>query len=275
MPKAALIQMACGEDIAGNVARATELVGQAAAQGARLVCLPEMFFCRFFAQSVDRTYSALAEPVPGPLTERMTDVAKRHAVVLIVPVYEAEAPEIYYNTAAVIDAEGTYLGKYRKSHIPFTPAFQEKFYFKPGNLPFRAFETKAGKVGLLICYDRHFPEAARLVGLHGAEFAFVPTATSTRGLSPMAWEIELRAHAIANGYFVGGVNRVGREGDLEYYGRSLFIDPMGRILAEAPTDRDAVLVADLDPALITEARNLWQFYRDRRPEMYGDLARLL
>jgi N-carbamoylputrescine amidase len=205
----------------------------------------------------------------------MCDVAKKHGVVLVVPLYEEDVTGVYYNTAAVIDADGKYLGKFRKIHIPQCgPGFYEKFYFRPGNLGYPVFDTRVGKVGVYICYDRHFPEGARALGLHGAEIVFIPSAT-TKGHADYLWELEQRAHAVANGYFVGTINRVGTEAPWnigEFFGSSYFCNPDGRILAKGSEDRDELLVADLDLDQIKEVRTHWQFYRDRRPDMYGPLC---
>jgi N-carbamoylputrescine amidase len=213
----------------------------------------------------------------GPTVKLMQKLAKKHKMVLIVPIYEVEQAGIYYNTAAVIDADGKFLGKYRKNHIPHTkPGFWEKFYFKPGNLGYPVFETAYAKVGVYICYDRHFPEGARALGLAGAEIVFNPSAT-VAGLSEYLWKLEQPAHAVANGYFVGAINRVGHEApwDIgEFYGQSYFCDPRGQIIAEAPRDKDAVVVADLNLDMIDQVRSTWQFYRDRRPETYGALTAL-
>ena len=196
-------------------------------------------------------------------------------MVIIVPIYEEEITGIYYNTAAVIDADGTYLGKYRKHHIPHVnPGFWEKFYFKPGNLGYPAFDTAYARIGVYICYDRHFPEGARVLGLNGAEIVFNPSAT-VAGLSEYLWKLEQPAHAVANGYFVGAINRVGHEQpwDIgEFYGQSYFCNPRGQIIAEAPRDQDALVVADLNLDMIREVRNTWQFFRDRRPESYAQLV---
>jgi N-carbamoylputrescine amidase len=205
----------------------------------------------------------------------MQETAKKHNMVIVVPIYEEEITGIYYNTAAVIDADGTYLGKYRKHHIPHVnPGFWEKFYFKPGNLGFPAFDTAYARIGVYICYDRHFPEGARALGLNGAEIVFNPSAT-VAGLSEYLWKLEQPAHAVANGYFVGAINRVGHEmpWDIgEFYGQSYFCDPRGQIIVQAPRDEDALVVADLDLDMIREVRNTWQFFRDRRPESYGQLV---
>jgi len=196
-------------------------------------------------------------------------------MVIVLPIYEREMDGVYYNTAAVIDADGTFLGKYRKNHIPqVAPGFWEKFYFKPGNLGYPTFQTKYAKIGVYICYDRHFPEGARMLGLHGAEIVYNPSAT-VAGLSEYLWKLEQPAHAVANGYFVGAINRVGTEKPLaigEFYGQSYFCDPRGKMLAVASRDKDELVVADLDLDVIKEVRNTWQFFRDRRPETYGEMV---
>jgi N-carbamoylputrescine amidase len=206
----------------------------------------------------------------------MQEQARKHEMAMVVPVYEEEATGVYYNTAAVIDADGSYLGKYRKNHIPHClPAFWEKFYFKPGNLGYPVFKTRYATIGVYICYDRHFPEGGRMLGLHGAEILFVPSAT-TAGHSDNLWTIEQTAMAIANGYFVGTNNRVGREAPWnfgEFYGSSYFCDPYGKILAQGSRDKDELVVADLDLDMIGKVRAHWQFYRDRRPDSYGDISR--
>ncbi len=207
----------------------------------------------------------------------MCELAKQHEIVLIVPVYEEDLTGVYYNTAAVIDADGRYLGKFRKMHIPHCPpGFWEKFYFRPGNLGYPVFETHVGKIGVYICYDRHFPEGARCLGLGGAEIVFNPSAT-VAGLSEYLWKLEQPAHAVANGYFVGAINRPGFEEPWrigEFYGQSYFCDPRGQMLAVGCRDKDDIVIADLDLDMIREVRNTWQFYRDRRPETYGSLVAL-
>jgi N-carbamoylputrescine amidase len=220
----------------------------------------------------------LTERVPdGPTVQLMMETAKRLGIVLVVPIYEVEGTGIYYNTAAVIDADGRFLGKYRKSHLPHChPGFWEKFYFRPGNLGYPVFETAVGKVGVYLCYDRHFPEGARCLGLNGAEIVFNPSAT-VAGLSEHLWKIEQPAHAVANQYFIAAINRVGMEKPWnigEFYGQSYFCDPRGQMLAVASRDKDELLVADLDLGMIEEVRNVWQFYRDRRPETYSPLTNL-
>jgi N-carbamoylputrescine amidase len=226
----------------------------------------------------DPRFYELTEPIPdGPTTRLMQQVARENHIILVVPMYEEDGTGIYYNTAAVIDENGQYLGKYRKTHIPHITGFWEKFYFRPGNAGYPVFNTSIGKVGVYICYDRHFPEGARMLGLHGAEIVFIPSATS-RGLSMHLWKIEQTSHAIANGYFVGTINRVGQEPDLgpnDYYGASYFCTPRGQFVGEVASDREEeLLIRDLDFDLIREVRNTWQFYRDRRPELYGDIVAL-
>jgi len=258
------------------VARHVELVAEAARQRAQAVCLQELFYGPYFCAEQETRWYQLTERVPeGATTCLMQEIARTHGIVLVVPVYEEEQPGVYYNTAAIIDADGRFLGKYRKTHIPHCkPGFWEKFYFRPGNLGYPVFDTAVGKIGIYICYDRHFPEGARALGLNGAEIVFNPSAT-VAGLSEYLWKLEQPAHAVANGYFVGAINRVGVETPWnigEFYGTSYFCDPRGRIVAEAPRDRDHVLVADLDLDLIAEVRAVWQFYRDRRPDAYGALV---
>jgi N-carbamoylputrescine amidase len=266
--QAALIQMKASMTKEENLDRAEELLKEAARQGAQVACLQEMFATWFFAQTLDPAAQALAEPLDGPTVTRMRAVARALGLIVLVPFYERAMAGELYNTTAVVDAAGDVLGLYRKHHIPMSSHFQEKFYFRPGNTGYPVFATAAGRIGVLICYDRHFPEAARMLGLAGAEVVFVPTATTVRGFSRSVWEIELRAHAIANGYFVGGVNRVGTELESQYYGASLFIDPIGQVIGQAGEKDEQVLVADLDPARIEEVRRAWPLYRDRRPETY-------
>ncbi len=252
------------------------LIEDAARDGVQILCLQELFYGPYFCAEQDTRWYDLTEPVPdGPTTKAMQALAKKHGMVLIVPVYEEEMTGVYYNTAAVIDADGSYLGKYRKTHIPHClPGFWEKFYFKPGNLGYPVFQTRYGKVGVYICYDRHFPEGARALGLAGAEIVFIPSAT-TAGHSEYLWKLEQVSHAVANGYFVGTNNRVGFEKpwDIgEFYGSSYFCDPRGEILSLGSRDKDELVVADLDLDMIGEVRAQWQFYRDRRPEAYGSLT---
>ena len=255
------------------------LIAEAARQRAEIVCLQELFYGPYFAAEQDVRWYQVTEAVPdGPAVQWARKLAKKHELVLVVPVYESEMTGVYYNTAAVIDADGRYLGKYRKHHIPHChPGFWEKFYFTPGNLGYPVFETRYARIGIYICYDRHFPEGARALGLNGAEIVFNPSAT-VAGLSEYLWKLEQPAHAVANGYFVGAINRVGVEAPWnigEFYGSSYFCDPRGQIVAQASRNRDEVLTADLDLAMIGEVRKTWQFFRDRRPETYDDLVEQL
>jgi beta-ureidopropionase len=258
--------------------RTIKYIDQAGKEGVQILCMQEIFTGPYFcAEQNPRWFDAVERIPDGPTTKLMQEYARKYNMVIIVPIYEEEATGVYYNTAAVIDADGTYLGKYRKSHIPHTaPGFWEKFYFRPGNLGYPVFNTRYGKVGVYICYDRHFPEGARELGLNGAEMVFNPSAT-VAGLSEYLWRLEQPAHAVANGYFVGAINRVGYEAPWnigEFYGQSYFCDPRGQIMAIAKRDEDALVTAELDLDKIREVRQTWQFYRDRRPETYGGLCRL-
>lgn len=251
------------------------LIEQAAGKGAQVICLQEIFYGPYFcAEQHPRWYESV-EPIPnGPTTRLMQELAKKLGIVLVVPMYEEDLPGVYYNTAAVIDADGSYLGKFRKMHIPHcAPGFWEKFYFKPGNLGYPVFQTRVGKVGVYICYDRHFPEGARVLGLNGAEIVFNPSAT-VAGLSEYLWKLEQPAHAVANQYFVGAINRPGVEEPWkigEFYGQSYFCDPRGQFLATGCRADDDIVIADMDFDMIREVRNTWQFFRDRRPESYGPI----
>jgi N-carbamoylputrescine amidase len=252
------------------------MIEDAAKQGVQALCMQELFYGPYFCAEQKPKWYSLVEQIPGgPTVALMQELAKKHSMVIVVPIYEVEITGVYYNTAAVIDADGKYLGKYRKHHIPqVAPGFWEKFYFKPGNLGFPVFKTAYGNVGVYICYDRHFPEGARILGLNGAEIVFNPSAT-VAGLSEYLWKLEQPAHAVANGYFVGAINRVGTEAPWnigEFYGQSYFCTPRGKIIAEAPRDKDALVVADLNMDEIQEVRDIWQFYRDRRPEEYGAIS---
>lgn len=247
----------------------------AAKQGVKILCFEEVFTGPYFCPSQDIKWYGLAEQIPnGPTTKYMQELAKKHSMVIVVPIYEEDITGVYYNTAAVIDADGTYLGKYRKNHIPQVKGFWEKFFFKPGNMGYPVFKTAYATIGVYICYDRHFPEGARALGLAGAEIVYNPSAT-VAGLSQYLWELEQPAHAVANGYFVGAINRIGTEAPWnigEFYGSSYFCSPRGKLIAQASKDKDELLVADLNLDEIREIRDLWQFYRDRRPESYGPLT---
>lgn len=254
------------------------LIEKAAKQGVQMLSLQEIFYGPYFCAEQDAKWYDTAETIPGPTTQIMQDLAKKHQMVIVSPIYETPSTGTYYNTAAVIDADGSIAGLYRKNHIPqCAPGFWEKFYFKPGNLGYPVFQTRYAKVGVYICYDRHFPDGARILGLNGAEIVFNPSAT-VKGLSEYLWKLEQPAHAVANQYFVGASNRVGVEGPWkigEFYGQSYFCDPRGQMLKVGPSDKDAIVVADLDFDQILEVRKVWQFFRDRRPETYGPLTQML
>jgi beta-ureidopropionase len=254
------------------------LIEEAATKNVNVICLQEIFYGPYFcAEQHTRWYDSTERIPDGPTTQLMCETAKRLGMVIVLPIYEEDMTGVYYNTAAVIDADGTYLGKYRKHHIPHChPGFWEKFYFKPGNLGYPVFETAAGRIGVYICYDRHFPEGARALGLNGAEIVFNPSAT-VAGLSEYLWKLEQPAHAVANQYFVGAINRVGVEKPWEigeFYGQSYFCDPRGQMLAVGSRDQDELVIADMDLDLIREVRNTWQFFRDRRPDSYDELTYL-
>ena len=251
------------------------LIDAAGARGVQILCLQEIFNGPYFCPGQDKRWYDAAETVPGPTTELLAAYARKYEMVIVVPVYEKAGRGIYYNTAAVIDADGTYLGKYRKQHIPQTSGFWEKYFFTPGNGGYPVFDTKYARVGVYICYDRHFPEGWRALGLNGAEIVFNPSAT-VAGLSEYLWKLEQPAAAVANTYFVGAINRVGKEGPWnigEFYGQSYFVNPRGQFEAMGSRDQDELVVADLDLSLIDEVRKTWQFYRDRRPDAYDDLVR--
>ncbi|MCB0153206.1 MAG: acyltransferase [Anaerolineae bacterium] len=274
--KGALLQASWTGDKDSMIEKHVKYARQAAEQGAQVMCFQELFYGPYFCQVQDRQYYSYTEHIPdGPTTELMQKLAEETKMVLIVPMYEEEETGVYYNTAAVIDADGRFLGKYRKTHIPQIDGFWEKFYFRPGNLGYPVFETAVGKVGVYICYDRHFPEGARMLGLNGAEMVFIPSATS-RGLSQHLWRIEQTSHAIANGYFVGTINRVGIEKEIgpnDFYGQSYFCTPRGEFIGEVGNaHEEELLVREMDLDLIREVRNTWQFYRDRRPEMYDKIV---
>jgi beta-ureidopropionase len=261
-----------------NIHKHLEIIEQAGRAGVQILCMQEIFTGPYFcAEQTTRWYDATEAIPDGPTTKLMQEMAKKHEMVIIVPLYEVDGTGVYYNTAAVIDADGSYLGKYRKNHIPHTaPGFWEKFYFKPGNLGYPVFKTRYATIGVYICYDRHFPEGARALGLAGAEIVFNPSAT-VAGLSEYLWKLEQPAHAVANAYFVGAINRVGIEAPWnigEFYGQSYFCDPRGQFMAQASRDKTELITAELDLDKIREVRNVWQFFRDRRPETYEALTKL-
>ncbi|MGH9052271.1 MAG: nitrilase-related carbon-nitrogen hydrolase, partial [Acidimicrobiia bacterium] len=267
--RAALVQTKWTGDKESMTENAAKYAREAAGQGAQVMCFQELFYGPYFCQVQDNEHFSFAEPIPdGPTTRLMSEVAKETGMVLVVPMFEVERPGFYYNTAAVIDADGSYLGKYRKTHIPHVKGFWEKFYFRPGNTGWPVWQTEAGKIGVYICYDRHFPEGWRALGMAGAEIVFNPSATS-RGLSAYLWKLEQPASAVANMYYIGAINRVGIEplGDNEFYGSSYFVDPRGQFVGDPASENDEELVVrDLDLDKITEVRQQWAFYRDRRPE---------
>jgi N-carbamoylputrescine amidase len=253
------------------------MIEDAGKKGVQILGLQEIFNGPYFCPSQDAKWYDAAEPIPGPTTEVCQALAKKHSMAMVVPLYEREQAGVYYNSAAVLDADGKYLGKYRKQHIPHTSGFWEKYFFKPGNLGYPVFQTAYAKVGVYICYDRHFPEGARILGLHGAEIVFNPSAT-VAGLSQYLWKLEQPAHAVANGYFVAASNRVGEEKPWnlgKFYGTSYIVDPRGNFLAVGSEDQDELVIAECNLDMIEEVRRVWQFYRDRRPETYGDMVELL
>jgi N-carbamoylputrescine amidase len=285
--KVGLVQMAMSPDPAANLARASSAIEEAAAAGASVVCLPELFRSRYFCQREDPRLFDLAEPVPGPTTEALGRAARQAGVVLVAPVFERRAPGLYHNSAVVIDATGEIAGLYRKMHIPDDPAFYEKFYFTPGDLGFRAFDTHAGRIGTLICWDQWYPEAARLTALQGAVVLFYPTAIGWHphekeafgAAQRDAWKTIQRGHAIANGVYVAVVNRVGHEKPpeggpgLEFWGSSFLCDPFGVVVAEASAEKEEILVGEVDLGRLEEVRRNWPFLRDRRIDAYGGLER--
>ncbi|NBI27956.1 nitrilase-related carbon-nitrogen hydrolase [Chengkuizengella marina] len=267
-----------------SIAKHLNLVREAKDKGAQIICLQEIFYGPYFCAEQNSKWYDSAEEIPnGPTTRLFQDLAKQLEVVIVLPIYEREGIATYYNTAAVIDADGSYLGKYRKQHIPHVGVgnegcgFWEKYYFKPGNLGYPVFDTAYAKIGVYICYDRHFPEGARLLGLNGAEIIFNPSAT-VAGLSEYLWKLEQPAHAVANGYYVGAINRVGFEAPWnmgEFYGQSYLANPRGEFVAIGTRDSDEIIIGEMDKKMIREVRNTWQFYRDRRPETYGEMTSLL
>jgi len=299
--RVALIQMSCGIDTAANLDKAADRIREAARGGADIVCLPELFRAQYFCQREDHTLFNLAEPIPGPSTERLTAVAREEKVVVIASLFERRAAGIYHNTAAILESDGSISGIYRKMHIPDDPLYYEKFYFTPGDLGFKSFKTSAGNLGTLVCWDQWYPEAARMTALQGAEILFYPTAIGWHPSEKAefgeaqysAWQTIQRAHAIANGVFVAAVNRVGHEhgdvmhngktmkgpGDhtkdsgLEFWGGSFLADPFGRIIAQGSHDKEEILVGEIDLKLLEETRQHWPFLRDRRIDAYGGITK--
>ncbi len=276
----ALIQMDCEPSTDQNLQKATDSIKKSADLGGNIICLPELFLTPYFCQTEDTRRFELSEPIPGPTTETLCKLCEQLGVVLIVPLFERRAPGIYHNSAVVIDADGTLLGKYRKMHIPDDPCFYEKFYFTPGDLGFKTFRTRFGLVGVLICWDQWFPEAARLTSLSGAQFLFYPTAIGFQEIDrdevprqKNAWQTIQKSHAISNGVFVGAVNRVGREDNLTFWGQSFICDPLGEVLAHG-SDQPDIIIAQCDLSLISETRQNWPFLRDRRVDAYANLNRI-
>lgn len=269
-----LVQMDGSADRRTNLAKADELIREAANRGAQIIVVPEGFHDWFFMTELNLVHFDKAEPIPGPITDRYCALAAELARVLVITMFEKVAHDVYYNTSVVIDADGAILGKYRKHHIPLNPIFYEKLYFKPGNLGYPSFDTRFGRIGVIICHDRHYPEAARAVALSGAEILLVPTATPKSSLSVPVWEKELAAHAIFNEFYVAGINRVGTENNNTYYGRSCVFDPGGEMIAQAG-EGEEVLVVCCSRKKIIDRRRAWQFYRDRRPDSYDLLTRLV
>ncbi len=274
-----LPQFAASDSPAANADKAESLVRQAAAQGAQIVCLQELCTTRYFCQSEDPANFDLTERIPGRATDRFSALAKELAAVIILPLFEKRALGVYHNTAVVIDADGSLLGKYRKMHIPEDPGFHEKFYFSPGDLGYQAWETAFGTIGVLICWDQWFPEAARLTAMRGADILFYPTAIGwlpedEHSIGPaqhQAWQTVQRGHAVANGCYVAVVNRIGREGDTLFWGRSFVANPYGEILTEASTTEEGVAIAQCDLNLMKEFRRIWPFFRDRRTDSFAGL----
>jgi N-carbamoylputrescine amidase len=278
--KVGLIQMSCDQKPDANLKKAITRIGEAAKKGAQIVCLQELFRSQYFCQTEDIALFKLAETIPGPTTDALTKVARQKKVVVVASLFEKRAAGVYHNTAVIIDASGEIVGKYRKMHIPDDPLYYEKFYFTPGDLGFQTHNTEYGKVGALVCWDQWFPEAARLTALTGAEFIFYPTAIGwlpgeeeeMNQAQHSAWETIQRAHAIANGVYVVVVNRVGREGKLNFWGQSFVADPFGRIIAKASANREEVLVVECDLDKIEVTRQNWPFLRDRRIDFYAPLS---
>lgn len=278
----ALVQTACSDNTADNLERACRQIRDAAAAGARIVCLQELFTTLYFCQSEAYEPFSFAEAIPGPSTDRLQVLARELEVVIVASLFEKRARGLYHNTAAVIDADGRYLGKYRKMHIPDDPGFYEKFYFTPGDLGYKVFDTRYARIGVLICWDQWYPEAARLTALRGAEILFYPTAIGwaspersleVRIAQQQAWKTMQLSHAVANGVFVAAANRVGTEGELEFWGNSFVSDPFGQVIAEAAHQDEAIVLATCDRSLIGFYRSHWPFLRDRRIETYGELQK--
>lgn len=279
----ALLQLRDYGSTAKNVAQTIQRIAEAAAHGAEVACTQELFTTPYFCVTQDPAKFDLAEKIPGPTTETLCAAAKKYQITVIASLFENRGNEIYHNTAVIIDADGALLGKYRKNHIPQDPAFEEKFYFTPGDLGYRAWATRAGKLGVLICWDQWYPEAARLTALRGADVIFYPTAigwlpeekAKLGEAQHTAWETVQRGHAVANGCYIAAVNRVGREGSTEFWGQSFVANPYGQVVARGSVDREEILYVDTDAKAQSEFRRIWPFFRDRRIDTYGDLTKRL
>lgn len=275
-----LVQTTCGADPRANLAKAIQYIEEAARRGAQIVCLQELFSSSYFCQSEDTDSFRLAESIPGPTTQALSRVAAAHQLVLIVPLFEKRAPGLFHNTAVVIDTDGSFVGKYRKMHIPDDPLYYEKYYFTPGDLGFQTFDTQYARIGVLICWDQWFPEAARLTALCGAQLLFYPSAIgwhhaeqpAERDAQRQAWETIQRGHAVANGVYVAAVNRVGTEAGLQFWGSSFMSDPIGRVLAKADAQKEETLIVACDLARIDSVRQDWPFLRDRRIDAYTNIT---
>ncbi|HEV7350125.1 carbon-nitrogen hydrolase [Telluribacter sp.] len=277
-----IVQMSCTDDVQTNVQKASEKVREAAAKGAQIVCLQELFTSLYFCDVESHANFSLAEAIPGPTTHHMSELARELGVVIIASLFEKRAHGLYHNTTAVLDADGTYLGKYRKMHIPDDPGYYEKFYFTPGDLGYKVFKTKYATFGVLICWDQWYPEAARITALMGAEILFYPTAIGwdTNEADPLineeqygAWQTIQRGHAVANGVYVVAVNRVGREADQQFWGGSFVANPHGRLLYQAPHDEELVHVQELDLEKLDHYRTTWPYFRDRRIDSYQPITK--
>ena len=284
--KVALVQMRCGQETDANLAHALELIDEAARGGAQIVCLPELFRSQYFCQSEDHDNFSLAETIPGPSTETLSKLAREKSVIIVASLFEKRAAGVYHNTAVVLDADGNILGKYRKMHIPDDPLYHEKFYFTPGDLGFQSWKTQRGNLGVCICWDQWYPEAARLTALRGAEIIFYPTAIGWHPSEKKefgkaqhsSWETIQRGHAIANGCYIAVANRIGHEapagGDgIEFWGQSFVCGPDGEIIAKGSVDREEIVTAEVDWSRVNEHRTHWPFLRDRRVDAYAGLER--
>ncbi len=275
-----LIQMKAGKDAKSTLAKTTDKIREAAHKGAEIVCLQELFLSSYFPQQEDAKEFDLAEPIPGPTTESLSKLAAEEKIVIVASLFEKRSAGVYHNTAVVLDVDGSLVGKYRKMHIPDDPGYYEKFYFTPGDLGFPSVDTRHGKIGVLICWDQWFPEAARLIALSGAQIIFYPTAIgkvpedtpAVARSQRLAWRLVQQGHAVANGVYVAAVNRVGREGKLQFWGSSFVVDPSGEMVAEAGDTKEEILLANCNLGKIDETRRNWPFLRDRRIDAYGNLT---